>query len=211
MDVLRREDELRFSEEVQQEYSKKCGANELMCHIRDVTLALQRRALRECGVEECDVENALVALHNHRIDYQGDEELLKLSVYGRHDICMRGELRSGVEMPDAKLHRLDGTETSLRENVHHFVVRESAAYKEWTQKKEEQEKKVLEKNEEDTALMLLAWEEQQATRNEPYDVFKDKWMMRHPVEVSVCPAPHALQESIERGSRPLLLIASSVT
>tara|TARA_R110002050_G_scaffold55925_1_gene125661 strand:- start:269 stop:424 length:156 start_codon:yes stop_codon:yes gene_type:complete len=50
-----------------------------MKYIKEVTEALQRRALEECGVSPGDLEEAMIALHNHRYDYRGDEEVLPLS------------------------------------------------------------------------------------------------------------------------------------
>lgn len=104
--VLRREDELRFSPEYQARYSE----SERLEHIRDVTVELQKQALREHGLDE---EHGLVVLQNARFEFkvsvgwlgcfrvqfrartaghasQDDPEMDKLTVYFRLDTCRRG-------------------------------------------------------------------------------------------------------------------------
>lgn len=83
---LIREDELRRSPEVQKLYSQNfaCG-NDYLNHIRDVTENLQRQILQELGFEGTDLENAIERVRSHRFHYANDEEILALSVYGRHD------------------------------------------------------------------------------------------------------------------------------
>lgn len=91
--VLVRETELRNSDEIQARYSQ--NAVPYLEHIKDVTLGLQRQALRECGVGEHRVEEALRALHNVRVTHP---HLLPLTVYGKFDTSLRGDLREGLEV-----------------------------------------------------------------------------------------------------------------
>lgn len=111
--VLEKENELRFSEEIQAEYSKNLRGNEYLSHIRDVTESVQLRALRESGIKECSLSQALIALQNYRHDFSSHPDLINLSVYGRYDICWKGEQMTGCKLGNFKLHRLDGSEVNL--------------------------------------------------------------------------------------------------
>jgi len=114
--VLRLEDNIRASEEVQQAYSKDLAGNAYLEHIRDVTLTAQRRALRESRVleKEEDLEQVLIALHNHRWTFKDDKEVMGLSVYGRYDVCWNGSLALWQEACDAPLHDLEGNAKTLK-------------------------------------------------------------------------------------------------
>mmetsp|Transcript_10887 Transcript_10887/g.34685 ORF Transcript_10887/g.34685 Transcript_10887/m.34685 type:complete len:156 (+) Transcript_10887:14-481(+) len=104
--VLKREDELRFSAQVQERYS----ASDALEHIRDVTVELQKQALREHGIDE---DHGLVVLQNARFQYKDDPEFNGLTVYFRLDTSRRGFLMPGMVAPDAELYTLDGDKTSL--------------------------------------------------------------------------------------------------
>ena len=85
--VLLRENELRFSQEVQAQYSVRMdNGNDYLYHIRDVTIQLQKQALIDIGVPENEIDFALKSLQSHRSHYSMDPEILSLSVYGRYDI-----------------------------------------------------------------------------------------------------------------------------
>ena len=84
MILLKREEALRFSPETQRKYTE-CGDD---CDkIAEVTLDLQKRVLTEWGVPAEHLSEAMKALHNVRVDYQNDDEVLNISVYHRADHC----------------------------------------------------------------------------------------------------------------------------
>jgi len=113
-EVLIKEDELRNSERIQNLYSREFATgNEFLCHVRDVTLELQREALLQCGVSEENLDAQLSSFQCHRAHYANDEEILKLSVYGRHDKTSEGDFSNGANL-DVELYELDGKIVSLR-------------------------------------------------------------------------------------------------
>jgi len=107
--ILIREDILRASNEIQEEYSMRDD----LAWFRDVTENLQRRALQEEGVAPSDVAEALITLHNARRVYQSDSEMNQLTVYQRLDRSRAGDLSEGEMCPDAALATLSGEPTSL--------------------------------------------------------------------------------------------------
>lgn len=115
--ILKREDELRHSKEIQEQYSKEfSNGNEYLSHIRDVTENLQKQVLLEFGYS---IE-ALPAFQSHRAYFQDDKEVLQSSVYGRQDIAIGYSNASKFteNIPDIhkiSLFTLDGIETSLYE------------------------------------------------------------------------------------------------
>lgn len=191
MKVLRREDELRFSEETQERYSNraKVSGNEFMEQIKRVTEELQLQALRDCGVRSEDLEEALKAVRNFRHDYRDDEEVLQLSVYGRHDICKRGSLRPGQQVPDVPVYSLEGREMRLVDNIQCM-----AALKVVRELNEEMRAQWCSKREDLRAQKEMEFEEEEAARA----AFEQEWREDHPDE-----NPHR--------HRPTLLIASSVS
>jgi hypothetical protein len=79
-EVLIKEDQLRHAKSIQELYSKQFATgNEYLHHIRDVTIELQKQALRDCGFPEETLSIALPSFQCHRAHYQDDEELLKVS------------------------------------------------------------------------------------------------------------------------------------
>jgi len=117
LQVLKKESDLRLCEETQEAYTHKgteLDCNAYMAHIRDVTEMLQVRALLECGVQEDDLKDALVALRNHRLDYKDDEEILQASIYGRYDLCFdRKHVAQWSPVPDCQVVGLNGEEIGL--------------------------------------------------------------------------------------------------
>lgn len=115
--VLKLEDKIRASPAVQRAYSERLLGNAYLKHIRDVTLDAQRRAIRESGIlKEGDrIEDVLVALHNHRVDFSNDDELRMLSVYGRYDRCWKGAIKENKMAYNAKLCDLNGYAMELRD------------------------------------------------------------------------------------------------
>lgn len=82
--------------------------------IAKVTLDIQKKALAECGVTD---PRGIIALHNMRHDYQGDNEVLNLAVYHRTDTCYNARRnRIGGSVPaSVKVHTLDGKPILLSE------------------------------------------------------------------------------------------------
>ena len=77
--ILKREDELRHSRDIQALYSMEFqSGNEYLMHIRDVTISLQKQALRDCGYEDSDMQ--LRVLHSHRYHYKDDKEILSVRI-----------------------------------------------------------------------------------------------------------------------------------
>ena len=115
--VLKLEDSIRASPAVQKAYSQRLHGNAYLRHIRDVTLSAQRQAILEADIlQEGDrLEDALTALHNHRVTHVNDEELRTLSVYGRYDQCWAGTIQANDTAYNARIHNLDGSELQLEE------------------------------------------------------------------------------------------------
>lgn len=110
--VLKREEELRFSKEFQEEYSLEDTCQ----HIEQVTNKIQGRALLENGISYQDLQSALIALRNVRYDYKNDPDLCNLSIYVRADHAKQGDLREGDKVYDIKsLVSLDNEVLSLSE------------------------------------------------------------------------------------------------
>jgi len=107
--ILKREDVLRFSDEIQQQYTM---AGEDIKQIEAVTIDLQKKALAEFGFTDPE---ALVALHNVRFYYQTDPEINQITVYMRKDRCISGNLYNGCSAPNTKLLSLKGEPTTLFE------------------------------------------------------------------------------------------------
>jgi hypothetical protein len=105
--ILKREDILRFSDEVQQQYTM---AGENLKQIESVTADLQKKALAEFGFTDPE---ALIALHNVRFYYQNDPEINQLTVYMRKDRCIAGKLYNGCNAPNTTLFSLNGKKTTL--------------------------------------------------------------------------------------------------
>jgi len=105
--ILKREDILRFSDEVQQQYTM---AGENLKQIESVTADLQKKALAEFGFTDPE---ALIALHNVRFYYQNDPEINQLTVYMRKDRCIAGKLYNGCNAPNTTLFSLNGEKTTL--------------------------------------------------------------------------------------------------
>jgi len=93
-----------YSDEFQNKYSESDRCD----HFADVTTEIQIRALKENGIEEKDINEALVALRNVRFDYSNDPEISNYSVYMRLDHCFEGSLKVGSYATDVELCTLEG-------------------------------------------------------------------------------------------------------
>jgi len=107
--TLKREDELRASKEYQDKYNSA----DSLAWFRDVTREIQIKALRENGVADARLVDALTALNNARFQVKGDPEINRLTVYMREDRSRRGSLRGGHVMPDVSLVSLSGETVQL--------------------------------------------------------------------------------------------------
>jgi len=108
--ILIREDELRSSEEYQQEWTQ----NDDLTWIRDVAIRIQQRALAEHGITDT---RGLTVLQNARFKYKDDPTMNSLTVYMREDRSKKGNLRSGDEIPDSPLFTLEGISTTLHKYI----------------------------------------------------------------------------------------------
>lgn len=115
-EILISENELRFSEEIQAEYSNKDVENYLS-HIRDVTVRLQMRAIElHFKGDRLDKERALNELQCYRFRYGNDRELLELSVYGRLDDSKNKNLENtnlSTEQMNIEVLDLEGSKLHL--------------------------------------------------------------------------------------------------
>jgi len=108
--ILIREDELRYSEE----YQNDLTINDDLTWIRNVTEKIQILALEENGITD---PRGLVVLRNARFKYKTDPSMNKLTVYMRQDRSTRGNLLNGCSAPNARLCTLDGKNISLFEYI----------------------------------------------------------------------------------------------
>jgi len=108
--ILIREDELRYSEE----YQNDLTINDDLTWIRNVTEKIQMRALEENGITD---PRGLIVLRNARFKYRNDPSMNKLTVYMRQDRSTRGNLYNGSPAPDARLCTLDGKNITLFEYI----------------------------------------------------------------------------------------------
>lgn len=99
IDILKREDELRASEQYQNKYSEQ----DRLFWFMNVTDEIQTQALRENGVAEENMNDALVVLRNARWEYRNDPEVNRLTIYMREDNSRAGNLKEGDPIPNVPL------------------------------------------------------------------------------------------------------------
>jgi len=97
--ILIREDQLRASAEYQAKYNE----DDDLSHFREVTRELQLQALREVGIVDAELLDALVVLNNARFDYKDDPEMNQLTVYQRLDRSRQGTLKNESKLPNVPL------------------------------------------------------------------------------------------------------------
>src|SRR3990167_3307115 len=79
INILKIEDNIRSSHEIQSLYSKEFSdGNQYLEHIKQVTEQLQVVALRNSGIKEQDIGEYLKSFRSHRIHYKNDPEILKV-------------------------------------------------------------------------------------------------------------------------------------
>jgi len=108
VEILKKENQLRFSKEIQLQYSQDLQGNEYLEHIKNITERVQERALLECGIPESEIVEALKVLRSHRWRYRDRPDILRLSVYGRFDKCWEGRTFAGDPVSNCDLYDLDG-------------------------------------------------------------------------------------------------------
>lgn len=110
--ILLREDELRKSPEVQEEYGKDDRVEALVA----ITERIQRQALEEHGI---DPDEGLSFLQSARWTFRDDEEFKDLTVYMRYDKARAGVgmIGTGIAAPDAQLYTLEGKEVKLSDYI----------------------------------------------------------------------------------------------
>jgi len=110
--ILLREDELRKSPEVQEEYGKDDRVEALVA----ITERIQRQALEEHGI---DPSVGLSFLQSARWTFRDDEEFKDLTVYMRYDKARAGVgmIGTGIAAPDAQLYTLEGKEVKLSDYI----------------------------------------------------------------------------------------------
>jgi hypothetical protein len=103
--ILKKENELRLSEEVQKKYSKE-DSND---NFKMVTHDLQVEALKEFGYDE----RYVVVLNNARHNYQDNEKFKDITVYWKYDISNKGKFNNEDSPEDCNLFSLDGKDLKL--------------------------------------------------------------------------------------------------
>jgi hypothetical protein len=108
--ILLREDELRKSPEVQEEYGKDDRVEALVA----ITERIQRQALEEHGI---DPDEGLSFLQSARWTFRDDAEFKDLTVYMRYDKSSAGSVCQYMAAPDAQLYTLEGKEVKLSDYI----------------------------------------------------------------------------------------------
>jgi len=112
--ILQREEELRASLEIQNQYTE----SDDLAHLRDVTIELQKRALRENGIKEEHLQQALNILHSARFTYQHDPEMNNITIYQRKDRSREGNVQMGLPIfDDIVVYNLEGKPVVLKRYI----------------------------------------------------------------------------------------------
>ena len=114
--ILRRENELRLSEETQRQF-KAAGAAGRGDGWLEVVEGLQRQVAAEFGLTEAV---GLDAMRLAESLLPGDQEVIEISLYRKYNRCIDGPLQTGDPAPDADLLSLDqpGLPTTLHSLLH---------------------------------------------------------------------------------------------
>jgi hypothetical protein len=110
--MLKRENELRLSEEAQQAYTKVREVDPdglpLIVH---VTEQLQRRVVQEFGFVDGREEEGIEFLRSAQALFPGDKELLHQANYIKYNRLVLGDLRVGSAAPNVDLVQFSQTPT----------------------------------------------------------------------------------------------------
>jgi len=120
--MLRREDELRLSDKVQELYAKR--PEDGVWKTR-VTINVQRQVCSEFGFV-VDIEDGLDLLRSASTLYPNDREIKESAHWLKYNICEPCPINIGSSVPDVQLHQYIGTEettkTSLRKVIQSVEV-----------------------------------------------------------------------------------------
>eukprot|EP00658_Telonema_sp_P-2_P013563 TRINITY_DN15138_c0_g1_i6.p2 TRINITY_DN15138_c0_g1~~TRINITY_DN15138_c0_g1_i6.p2 ORF type:complete len:127 (-),score=36.19 TRINITY_DN15138_c0_g1_i6:691-1071(-) len=109
--MLRREDELRLSDQTQSKYS---AAPDDYCSKERITLAVQRKVCREFGFTH-DMEEGLDLLRSATALFPNDQEVRDSAHWLKFNIVARCPIKVGELVPDVSLFRQDGQQTSVHQ------------------------------------------------------------------------------------------------
>lgn len=109
--MLRREDELRLSEEVQDRYALYPESWDWKWQVTD---EVQRQVCEESGFAD-SVEEGLDLLRSSQVLFPGDEEIKQAAHYLKYNIHAACPLQPGCVVPDVGLHTLSGEEVRLHD------------------------------------------------------------------------------------------------
>jgi len=104
MQMLRRENELRLSEEVQELYRHWDSSLE-------ITDEVQRRVAHEFGFTDLHIVRAIVSA------YSADPEVSSIPHYVKFNRSKKCLLECGMAVPDVTVHELDGKQVKLSKYV----------------------------------------------------------------------------------------------
>lgn len=109
--MLKREDELRLSEEVQDKYGLYPESWDWKWQVTD---EVQRQVCKEFGFAD-NVEEGLDLLRSSQVLFPDDEELKQAAHYLKYNIHISCPLQIGCVVPNIPLYNLSGEETQLHD------------------------------------------------------------------------------------------------
>lgn len=116
LQMLRREEEVRLSDETQSRYAERPDDFDWKSRI---TVKLQQQVCREFGFTH-DLDEGLDLLRSAPALFPGDEEVKQSAHWLRHNIVAACPLHTGNLVPNIPLFRTDGSSTSV-----HTLVQQS--------------------------------------------------------------------------------------
>lgn len=111
LQMLRRDDELRLSQGVQDRYALQPDSWDWKWEVTD---GVQRQVCEEFGFVE-SLEEGLDLLRSAVALFPNDEEVRRVAHYLRHNIHIDCPISVGGVVPDLTLQGLDGVPTSLHD------------------------------------------------------------------------------------------------
>jgi hypothetical protein len=111
--MLKRDDELRLSEDVQARYALEPECWEWKWQVTD---EVQRRVCEELGFAD-NVEEGLDLMRSCMTLFPDDDEIKQAAHYLRHNIHVDCPLSVGESVPDLSLHCLSGEVRQLRDSL----------------------------------------------------------------------------------------------
>jgi hypothetical protein len=102
--MLRRENELRLTPQVQEAYARTHGGGK-------VTIDVQKQVAEEFGFP--DVEVGIELLRTAEARFPDDPEIKQLSHYRKYNRAKQGDLNTGDVAPDVRVYNMDGQAVQL--------------------------------------------------------------------------------------------------